>query len=142
MDYPPPPPLDAPKKSTAKWWIIGCSGCFLITAIVGGILAYGAYKAASAAAGGIEMLATYGQVMTAPEVTEALGDKVEMSGLPTSTETETTKVNTLNLSGPKGTGVAVVNQEKQPDGKWKITTIKFTPSGGAEMELKIQAIFP
>lgn len=137
-----PPPLDPPKKSNAKWWVMGCSGCFLIVAVIAGFLMYGAYKGAKALGGdlksGFEMLATIGQAMQSPEVTEALGTDVKIEGVPTSQETETTRTYSAGLSGAKGKGQAVVEMEKQPDGSWKIIQIKFTPDGGAEMELKTE----
>lgn len=142
MDYPSPPPLDPPKKSTAKWWIIGCSGCFIIVAVIASFLAYGMYQGMKFLGGSAETGAAYLQIMTSPEVTEALGSPVEPTGFPPSTEDETTKTSTVTLSGPKGTGVGKLIQEKQPDGKWKITTATFTPSGGAEVEIKLQQFLP
>lgn len=95
----------------------------------------------SDATGGVHTLLAYGQITQAPEVVEALGTNPEMIGLPVNNETETTKTGTLELKGPKGTGTAVLIQEKQPDGKWKIQSATFTPAGGAPVELKIQDLF-
>lgn len=77
-----------------------------------------------------------GEIQSNPRVAEAVGEPVTCGKSVRGTANETDGIAKLefDVSGPKGTGAAVV-EGKKTRGEWGVTHLEFSPSGGEKLSL-------
>lgn len=130
---PPPPP-----KSNKKWIFLGCGCLVLIVVVVGAVIAL--------IGGGVYMLANSEASKAAQAFVQQSGEVRDAVGTPVTTTFTGGHIDTANgvgsanitlsVSGPKGSGTAVVNLASKGDGPWSVTSAEFTDSSGETTDLK------
>ena len=131
-----PPP---PKKSNMKWFLIAGGGCLLLVVIaVVAILLFG-YGIYSGLSTSEASLASQAFVQQSGTVKAELGEPITTTwaGGNININNGAGKADqTISVTGPKGTGLVVVNLVSSGDGPWTITSADFTGPNGKTVKLK------
>lgn len=131
-----PPP---PKKSNMKWILLGGGGCLLvIILVIGGIIALvggGVYMLANSEASQTAQRFVQQSSVVKSELGEPLSTSFASGNITTDNGVGTAEI-TVSVTGPKGSGSAVVKMGQKGSGPWSVTSAEFTGPGGDEVDLK------